>query len=119
MVSYFEDFGSFIPKELAQEALDTFSGFLAELASDLNDDKSDLGSELKFVGLTGNFPQVASGMLLRIFLPEGKILAWSALIVEFIAARSISHKQLGKLVGRFSLHRLRSSAASAVPSLDL
>ena len=40
-------------------------------------------------------------MILRIFLPEDKILDCSALIDEFIAARSISHKQLGKLVGRF------------------
>ena len=93
MVSYFDDFGSFIPKELAQAALDTFSGCLAELKSDLNNDKSDLCSELKFLGLTGNFPQVSSGMRLRIFLPEDKIIAWSALIDEFIAARSISHKQ--------------------------
>ena len=102
MVSYFDDFGSFIPRELAQAALDTFSGFLDELASGLNDAKSGRCSELKFLGLAGNFPQVSSGMLLRFFLPEDEILARSALIGEFIEARSISHKQLEKLVGRLS-----------------
>ena len=102
MVSYFDDFGSFIPRELAQAALDTFSGSLAILGSDLNNDKSGLGSELNFLGLTGNFPQVSSGMLLRIFLPEDKILTWSAQIDEFTRAGSISHKQLEKLVGRLS-----------------
>ena len=100
MVSYFDDFGSSIPRELAQAALDAFSGFPAEKASGLNDDKSGLWSELKFLGLTGKLHQVSTGMPLRIFLPDDKILAWSALIDELIAARSTPHKQLAKLVGR-------------------
>ena len=102
MVNYFDDFGSFIPEELAAAALETFSGSLADLRSDLNNDKSALGRELKFLGLTGNFPQISSGVLLRIFLPDDKITAWSACIDEFIASRSITHKQLAKLIGRLS-----------------
>ena len=103
-VAYFDDFGPFIPTEIAQEALTTFSGFLTELASELNDRKSDLRAELKFLGLTGRFPQVSTGATLRIFLPGDKVIAWSALIGEFSDAQSISHKKLEKLLGRLSFY---------------
>ena len=48
-VSYLDDFGPFIPTELSQAALETFAGPLSELASGLNDDKSGLVPELKFL----------------------------------------------------------------------
>ena len=100
LVNYYDDFGAFRPSSLAKKALITFTLATNILGSDLNEDKSECGIKLKFLGLTGDFPQISSGMVLSIYLPDDKIQKWSSIVDEILSSGSVQHKPLEKLVGK-------------------
>ena len=99
-ISYFDDFGSFCPAGLAHKALSVFSKATEILKSDLNKDKSKCDKSLEFLGLTGDFPQAESGMILMIYLPQEKITKWPNIIDEILTLGKIQHKPLEKLIGK-------------------
>ena len=46
--------------------------------------KYTAGKSIEFLGLRCDFPQVESGMLLRIYLPEEEITKWATLVGEIV-----------------------------------
>ena len=55
-VSYFDDFAALMPAELDRAALDTFARFCELLRISLKCAKSEVGPQVTFLGLRGNFP---------------------------------------------------------------
>ena len=102
LCNYYDDFGAFTPSPIKEQALRTFEMFSETLGADLNADKSKTKEVIKFLGLKGEFPQLASGMKLKIFLPRSKVIAWSDTILETISKGFIEHKPLEKLIGKLS-----------------
>ena len=102
LCNYYDDFGAYTPSIIKEQSLRAFESFSETLGANLNPDKSKAKDSLKFLGLKGDFPHVKSGMLLRIYLPRSKIVAWSNLISEIISKGSIEHKPLESLIGKLS-----------------
>ena len=92
LVSYFGDFGSFPPASIAPEDLEVFANATELPKSDQNTIKSRCDRSIEFLGLTGGFPQIESGMLLRIYLPQEKNPKRSGIIDEILLLRHIRHK---------------------------
>ena len=102
LVSYYDDMGSMVPSELARPALETIRDFLFTLMVYLNNKKTDLGEEVTFLGLLGDFPRPGNKMTLSITLPEEKKADWVALITEIQTLGVVSRDQLASLVGGLS-----------------
>ena len=113
LVSYFDDFAALLPADLAQIALDVFTRFCSTLGFQLKPGKSEVGSRVTFLGLLGSFPAKTNSFKLGISLPEEKASHWAALIQEHIKARSISHQQLEKLIGKLSFSQTQLFAKFA------
>ena len=99
---YFDDFAAIVPAVLGRQAMNAFARFARALGFELHGDKFDLGEEVAFLGLLGSSPSTRNGGQLRISLPEEKRLKWSAMITSYLKAGRISHRCLGKLIGRLS-----------------
>ena len=102
LCSYYDDFGAYTPSIIKDQALRAFELFSETQGADLNRDKSKVKDSIKFLGLKGDFPHLASGMLLRIYLPQSKVKAWSESISDVISKGSIGHKPLESLIGKLS-----------------
>ena len=100
LCNYYDDFGAFTPSPIKEQALMTFEIPPETLGADLNGSKSKAKDVIKFLGLKGEFPQLNSGMKLKIFLPRSKIIAWSGTILETISKGYIEHKPSEKLIGK-------------------
>ena len=61
-----------------------------------------VGKAIEFLGLTGDFPQIESGVLLRIYLHGGEIDKWATIVEEVIELGTAQHKSLEKLIGGLS-----------------
>ena len=70
MISYFDDFGALLPANIAQRGLDTFSEWCSLLGIGPRLKKSEVGSNITFLGLAGSFPTVEVGGKLRVSLPH-------------------------------------------------
>ena len=102
LISYFDDLGSMTPSELAQPALGAIKEFLLLLLVFLNDKKTDLGTDVIFLGLLGSSPRPLRDMTLSIIPPEDKKVRWVAAIKLILTNGSISRDHLDSLAGRLS-----------------
>ena len=102
LLSYFDDFGALVPSDILDPALEAFMTFCQLLGLKLKDSKTEKGPALTFLGIFGDFPGPHNDMSLTVSLPREKALRWGAKIQEFIALRTIQHKELESLIGRLS-----------------
>ena len=102
VVNYFDDYGCPLRTSISARGLGVFSDFPNTLGNWLKGDKTDLGRQLVFLGLQGNFPGPETDALLRVKLPGDKKNYCSDRIEDFLHAGSVTHKELESLVGRLS-----------------
>ena len=100
MVSYFDDFGAMLPKQLAQQGLQTFTRWCELLGIQLKKKKSETGEKITFLGLLGTFPDPTRKQKLRVTLTPEKADKWSKAIRNVLHVGSISSQELEKLIGK-------------------
>ena len=102
LLSYFDDYGAMSPETIGKPALETVDSFFNILGALINDKKTDLGREVVFLGLLGEFPNRENGMTLAISLQAEKARTWSRMIQKALDLGVIGHKELESLIGRLS-----------------
>ena len=84
------------------EGLAVFTRFCALLGIRLKAEKTDVGRNITFLGLSGSFTGPETDMSLRIDLPALKKRKWSSPIRQTLRSGSITHDQIESLTGRLS-----------------
>ena len=102
LVNYFDDFGCLVADFSPKPAVKVFTSFCKLLGIRLNRKKTEVGRRITFLDMEGFPPGRDNGMKLSIDLAASKKQKWDKRISEFLAAWSISHKELGSLAGRLS-----------------
>ena len=100
MLSYFDDFGALLPANLARKGLVTFTEWCSLLGIGLKLKKSEVGSEITFLGLLGSFPSKANGMQLSVTLTKEKASRWHSIIIKHLSDGTITQMELEKLIGK-------------------
>ena len=100
MISYFDDFGALLPASIAKSGLNTFTKWCHVLGISLKTAKSEVGTDVTFLGLLGSFPSKHNGMQLRVTLTPEKAAKWTAIIHKHLKEGLISSHELEKLIGK-------------------
>lgn len=102
MAGYFYDFAEIIRSTLWKDALDAFARFFPLMGFHPKKKKSEAGQSMAFVDLLGSSPCSSNGGRLLISRTEEKRAIWPSLLPSYLTEGRISHRCLGKLIGRLS-----------------
>ena len=105
MVCYLDDFAALAQLCLGGKALAVFSRFWALLGIQLKPGESSAGNKIIFLGLLGEFPCAQNSCQLAISLTPEKRGKRASLIASYLKRGQLSHRCLGKLIGRFSFSK--------------
>ena len=129
LVGTFDDIAAIIRATVGQASIDAFARFCSLWGSQLKEGEFEVGPSMVFLGLVGPSPCVANGGQMLISLPEEKRAQWPALIRTYPPGGRISHRCLGKMIGRLSSRRRHffweicpyadATAVSEIPSRGL